>query len=376
MRGPGVPPDGAGAAGPGAGHAGRSGGGPRAGLAGGCDLVRRCGGLRLAAGLHALVLSGADPRLAAAYADPGVTDSQLRSALAGAFADHAPLLLHWLDNPPQTNEVRRSAVLIAAGHWLAQRVGMPMVLSELGASAGLNLLWDRFALDLPGASYGPPDAPVRLAPHWTGPLPPATPPVVAARAGVDLNPLDPKTDRLRLLSYIWAGQDDRLARTRAAADLAAGFPGLVARGDAVDWLERRLATPFPGQLHLVFHTIAWQYFPAAAQARGAALLAAAGARATAQAPLAHLSMEADATPGSAAVTLTLWPGGATLPLAAPGFTARPSIGGPDRLIRRRFGVSLRRQPGDHPCAAPFASWAFWSFWPARSRCGNAPRSPA
>ncbi len=136
---------------------------------------------------------------------------------------------------------------------------------------------------------------------------------------MDLNPLDPVQDRLRLLSYIWAGQEERLARTRAVADLAAKHPGLVTRGDAVDWLEARLSTAFPGRLHLVFHTIAWQYFPVAAQARGEAMLAAAGARATPEAPLARLAMEADATPGSAGVTLTLWPGGERHLLARAGF---------------------------------------------------------
>ncbi len=273
--------------------------------------------LRLAGGLHALVLSGDDPVLAAAYGTG--TESVLRPALALALQNHARHLSHWLDSPPQTNEVRRSAVLIAAGHWLARRFGLPMVLSELGASAGLNLIWDQHALELSGQVYGPAGAPVRLTPAWDGPPPPHCPPVVADRAGVDLNPLDPAADRLRILSYIWAGQDDRLARTRAAADLAAGFPGMVTRGDAVDWLATRLATPRPGHLHLVFHTIAWQYFPAAAQARGAALLAEAGARATPDAPLARLAMEADAAPGSAAVTLTVWPGGTPILMARAGF---------------------------------------------------------
>ncbi|MFZ1482989.1 MAG: DUF2332 family protein, partial [Paracoccaceae bacterium] len=99
--------------------------------------------LRLAGGLHALVLSGDDPVLAAAYGTG--TESVLRPALALALQNHARHLSHWLDSPPQTNEVRRSAVLIAAGHWLARRFGLPFVLSELGASAGLNLIWDQHA---------------------------------------------------------------------------------------------------------------------------------------------------------------------------------------------------------------------------------------
>lgn len=276
--------------------------------------------LRLAGGLHALVLSGADPDLAAAYADG--TETALRAALVKTLAQHPAHLLHWLRSPPQTNEVRRSAVLIAAGHWLARRFGLPMVLSELGASAGLNLIWDHHALQAGGQLYGPADAPVQLTPEWQGLLPPLCPPCIAARAGVDLNPLDPAADRMRLLCYIWAGQDDRLARTRSAANLALRFPGMVARGDAVDWLEMRLATPHPGQLHLIFHTVTWQYFPANAQARGAALFADAGARATPTAPLAHLAMEADASRDGAAVTLTLWPGGEKIILARADFHGR------------------------------------------------------
>ncbi|MBK8439150.1 MAG: DUF2332 family protein [Rhodobacter sp.] len=90
--------------------------------------------LRLAGGLHALVLSGDDPGLAAAYR--AGTEAVLRPALALALRQHATHLSHWLDSPPQTNEVRRSAVLIAAGHWLARRFGLPMVLSELGRAPG------------------------------------------------------------------------------------------------------------------------------------------------------------------------------------------------------------------------------------------------
>jgi hypothetical protein len=47
--------------------------------------------------------------------------------------------------------------MIGAGHWLTARFGLPLVLSEAGSSAGLNLLWDRFALDTGGWRRGPPD---------------------------------------------------------------------------------------------------------------------------------------------------------------------------------------------------------------------------
>ncbi|TAG19500.1 MAG: DUF2332 family protein [Rhodobacterales bacterium] len=275
--------------------------------------------LRLAGGLHALVLTGADKALAAAYADAGADPT---AAALAAIARHPDHLLTWLTSPPQTNEIRRSTILIAAGHWLTARFGLPLVLSELGASAGLNLMWDHYALQVAGQHFGPKEAALTLTPDWTGPLPAAVPPSVIARRGVDLNPLDPQADRLRLLAYLWADQPDRLTRTAAALDLAARVQPQVDRADAGDWLEARLQTPHPGALHLIYHTIAWQYFPAATQARAEAAMARAGALATPDAPIARLGMEADGTTPGAALTLTLWPGGTTQSLGRVDFHGR------------------------------------------------------
>lgn len=268
--------------------------------------------LRLAGGLHALVLTAADAALSAAYADP--TANPTGAALA-AVRRHPDFLLDWLNSPPQTNEVRRSAVLIAAAHWLTARFGLPLVLSELGASAGLNLLWDHYALRIGDQSFGPPNPTLTLTPDWTGAPPTKVTPKIVDRRGVDLNPLDPKTDRLRLLAYIWADQADRLAWTRTALDLAAELKPVIDRGDAADWLEVRLTTPTPNVLHLVFHTVAWQYFPPATQSRALAAIKAAGQTA----PVAHLSMEVDGNTPGAALALTLWPGGETIPLGRADF---------------------------------------------------------
>ncbi len=274
--------------------------------------------LRLAGGLHALVLMGADDDLVAAWRGTGdATDAALV-----ALPRHEAFLQRWLDSPPQTNEVRRSAILIAAGRWITARVGLPLVLSELGASVGLNLLWDHYALIVGGRALGPANAALTLMPDWEGPLPPMAPPVIRARAGVDLNPLDPVADACRLLAYLWPDQPDRMERTATALDLAARLRPEVARGDAIDWLETRLRVRHPGAVHLVFHTIAWQYFPAASRERGRALLAAAGLRATHGAPLAHLAMEADGVAGSAGLTLTLWPGGEIFALGRADFHGR------------------------------------------------------
>jgi hypothetical protein len=209
-------------------------------------------------------------------------------------------------------------VLIAAAHWLTARFGLPLVLSELGASAGLNLLWDSYALTIMGQTFGPAAPTLTLGPDWTGPLPPQAMPLIGDRRGVDLNPLDPVTDRLRLLAYLWPDQLDRLARTHAALALAAESCPVVDKADAADWLETRLATQTSGTLPLIFHTVAWQYFPPATQTRALAAIRAAGQRG----PVAHLSMEADDQTPGAALTLTLWPGGETILLGRADFHGR------------------------------------------------------
>jgi hypothetical protein len=292
--------------------------------------------LRLAGGLHALVLTGQDGALAAAYAAagagrparntllPAASGLALAEAALAALARNEAFLLRWLDSAPQTNEVRRSIAMIATGHWLTARYGLPLVLSELGASAGLNLLWDHYALAVGDQRFGPDDATLKLEPAWQGPPPPLAHPAIRARAGVDLNPLDPVTDRLRLLAYLWPDQPDRLIRTVQALDLAELLRPEMVKGDAIDWLNARLQTRHPGAVHVVFHTVAWQYFPAAAQDRGRALLATAGAMATPDAPLVHLAMEADdASPGDGAgLTMTLWPGGQPIAMARVDFHGR------------------------------------------------------
>ncbi|MEL7091836.1 MAG: DUF2332 family protein [Pseudomonadota bacterium] len=280
--------------------------------------------LRLTGALHALVLLKRVPALVALYPPEQGSDASLHIAIKTALKSEEPFILHWTRTAPQTNEVRRSAALIAMAHVALQHFDLPLMLSELGASGGLNLMWDRFALQAGDTTLGPVAPALTLNPDWTGPPPPAATPRVTDRAGVDLNPLNPndRHDLLRLSAFLWPDQPERLARTRAAA---AVFDANLHTGDAIDWLETRLDQQPEGQMHLIQNTVAWQYFPPDAQARGAALIARHGARATAQKPLGWMQMETDgdtAGQSGAALTLRLWPGDMTLPLGRADFHGR------------------------------------------------------
>ena len=280
--------------------------------------------LRICGGLHALVLQQQDAALVAAYPPNTASDAVLQDAVMNALKTHEDFLIEWTQSPPQTNEVRRSAALVAMAHMALSHFDRPIVLSELGASGGLNLMWDRFAVQTDDATLGPHNAVLTLTPEWTGNSPPSASPHVVDRLGVDLNPLNAKDphDLLRLTAYLWADQPHRLSLTQAAASV---MDAQVEKGDAVNWLEQRLQATPEGHMHIIQHTVAWQYFPRAAQQRGTALIEAAGARATVETPLAWMQMETDGdTTGAvgAALTLRLWPGDLTLHLGRADFHGR------------------------------------------------------
>jgi hypothetical protein len=65
-----------------------------------------------------------------------VDDDALWAAMADAMVRNDGMLNTWVNSPPQTNEVRRTAVLIAVQHLLADRFGLAMRLSELESSGG------------------------------------------------------------------------------------------------------------------------------------------------------------------------------------------------------------------------------------------------
>ncbi len=269
--------------------------------------------LRLAGALHALVLEGHSPSLRHVYPPDHhlCDDSRLWQILENNLDDHADFILRRLQSPPQTNEVRRAGVMLPGYLTIAGASGLPIVLSEIGSSAGLNLLWDQYNYRLGDTSWGKAESAVTIAPEWIGPPPPVAAIQVISRAGCDLLPIDPASaeDRTRLLSYIWADQADRMALTRAALETAVAMPVQVDRENAISWLDKRLSVTHEGAIHVINHTIMWQYMGPSDRQRGRDLIVAAGNRATDGAPLAWLRLEADSAGPGAALMLTLWPTG-------------------------------------------------------------------
>jgi hypothetical protein len=270
--------------------------------------------LRLAGGLHALALSGRHPALTALYppAAAQFNAEAIVPQLRRLLVDEDELLRSFLASAPQTNETLRSAVLIGGYAAIAQATGLPLALREIGASAGLNLLWDRFGYRLGAQRWGDGASPVQIVSDWRG-TPPSLPAsiAVADRRGNDLMPVDLRDPQavLRLRAYVWPDQAARAARLQGAIALAMQDLPPVDAGDAAAWVAQRLAEPSPGVATVLVHSVVWQYLPAVTQADIESTLARAGARATTAAPLAWLRMEFYDSGAPAELRLTLWPGG-------------------------------------------------------------------
>jgi hypothetical protein len=168
----------------------------------------------------------------------------------------------------QTNEPARCATLLPA---LARLPG-PLALIEVGASAGLTLLFDRYSYDYGGPHQiagSDPDAPtLRCAVGGPVPLPAGVPPITW-RAGLDLNPLDvTRDDDVHWLScLVWPEESDRKERLAAAVASARRDPPPVHRGDLLTDLPA-LAAQAPAEATLViFHSAVLAYVASADRER-------------------------------------------------------------------------------------------------------------
>jgi hypothetical protein len=171
----------------------------------------------------------------------------------------------------QTNEPARCALLLPVLAALPQ----PLALLEVGASAGLCLLPDRYAYDYAGHRVGNGGPLLRCRPDGAVPLPRAVPQVVW-RAGLDLSPVDVRDpDATRWLELlVWPGEEYRLDDLHGALAVARRDPPRVVRGDLLTDLPA-LAAEAPADATLViFHTAVLAYVPSAGRAAFADAVAA------------------------------------------------------------------------------------------------------
>ena len=280
--------------------------------------------LRLMGAVHRLVLTGDLPDLAPYYPSVGGAEPPDRAwpALAAAFETHRDPIREHLNRPVQTNETGRAAPMLGGLLMIAQRTGLPVRLLELGASAGLNLLVDRFRYDVtvnggPPRTLGDPASPVRFDQPWEG-LPPVdltAPLEIAERAGCDPRPIDAADPdgRLTLASYVWPDHTERLARLRGALELAAAQRPVVHESGGDRWLAQRLAAPQPGVVSVVWHSVVWQYIDRGERQGILAVLARAAQAATSAAPLAYLRFEPRQAPPRYSnvfeLRVSVWPTG-------------------------------------------------------------------
>jgi hypothetical protein len=194
--------------------------------------------------VHDLLLSASDGdaaethRLARYYpnltARP-TTDDPLPAFRRFCARHDAELTAMLATRSTQTNEIGRCALLLPAFGLLAAEVG-PLAHLDVGASAGLNLLLDRYHYRYePGGSVGP-ESPIELECGTRGAVPvPTVMPVIAARLGIDRRPVDLADESaVRWLeACVWPDQTDRFERLRAALTLARREGIAVRVGDAV-----------------------------------------------------------------------------------------------------------------------------------------------
>lgn len=221
---------------------------------------------------------------------------------------HEAWLRRFLESQPvQTNEVQRSWGLLPG--FLLASDGRPIDLIELGSSAGLNLLWDRYAYRYGDARWGAPGAGLELSGEAVG-----GPPAellqrrvrVRRRLGIDRHPVDVRDGDACLLleAFVWADQPARRERLRRALELARRDPPELVRGDMAEVLPAVLSDRDLGVQTIVFDSASLVYLPAERRERVARAIESDGRRGG----LAWVSFGYDEDEGSFSLELEAWPG--------------------------------------------------------------------
>jgi hypothetical protein len=225
---------------------------------------------RFLGAVHYLLLEGVDSPLRSYF---GTVTEQPQPISESAYLYFRQLCLQheqeilksMVDREVQINEVRRCAALLPSLTLASQRhQSRPLALIDVGACAGLNLLFDQYHYEYGRAGMvGASGAPVRISCKPEGetlPPVPASFPAVRWRRGLDLHPVD-ATDSHQtnwLIALVSPDDRDRLTLLRAALDLARRAPPVVIKGDASTATAELLAEVPAGLVPCVFHSFTTQ----------------------------------------------------------------------------------------------------------------------
>lgn len=250
--------------------------------------------LRLLGSLHGLALSGGAPELAARFPSCGGDGSTVPlGTVLEVVARHRATIEDGLARHVQTNEPGRSVALLALANWLPSVGLREFDLLEAGSSAGLNLSFDEYAADTGRGVLGRRGSALTFPPSWfdQSPVVVADPARCVGRRGCDVAPLDPVDDAVRLQSFVWPDQAERLDRLRAAIAITRPHGVRVDRASADEWVALHLAERAPeSRTVVVFHSIVWQYLGRDVQDRLRATIVHAGESAS-RGPVVWARME-------------------------------------------------------------------------------------
>lgn len=319
----------------------------------------------LLAAVHYLLLSGVDDPLARHY--PTVLawrGEDAASALGPEVADPYPPFAAFVarhrdplaeliaTRATQTNEVGRCTAILPALSTVAERTAAPLAIVDLGAAAGLNLLFDQYAYDYrpeppsparDGEIAGRPDSPVVLRCDVREGWMPTVVPRIASRVGLDRMPVDVRDDDQArwLLACQWPDNLERFEVARAAIDAARSVPDppVVHRGDALGDLDTLVAAIASDAHVCVLHTWVAAYFTPEEQRALGEVIAGIGA----SRPVSWLFAEA--------------------PYEVPGLPVPPPPG--DKVRGATAVVLVEHAPGSDPVARRLAdmhSHGRWLHW--------------
>ncbi|WP_054028453.1 DUF2332 domain-containing protein [Bacillus sp. FJAT-28004] len=160
----------------------------------------------------------------------------------------------------QTNEVRRCAYLYPAFCSMYEKIKKPLALIEIGTSAGLQLIWDKYGYQYNTSErYGNIDAELVLHSKVHGDIRPYllkhSPPVIA-RIGIDLhvNNLEDPEDNLWLKSLIWPEHNERIVNFEKAGACLRGQSIELIQGNGVKRLAEIASKITEDGVIGVFHT--------------------------------------------------------------------------------------------------------------------------